>query len=48
MAVFLIECSEDEKRQVDFPNEEASLSVLEMMAGLTDGAILILFEPVTF
>ena len=47
MAVFLLECREHEKRQVDFPNEEASLSVLEMMASLTDGAILILFVPVT-
>ena len=40
MAVFLLECREDEERQVNFPSKQASSPVLETMASLTDGAIL--------
>ena len=40
MAVFLLECRDDEERQADFPSKQASSPVLEMTASLTDGAIL--------
>ena len=40
MAVFLLECREDE-RYVDFPSKEASQSTLEMTASFTDAAILL-------
>ena len=40
MAVFLLECREDE-RLVEFPSKEASQSILEMMASFTDAAILL-------
>ena len=40
MAVFQLECSEDEERQANFPSKEASPSVLEMKTNFTDGAIL--------
>ena len=39
MAVFLLECREDEERQVDFPSKEASSPVLEMTTSFTDGTI---------
>ena len=37
---FLLECREDEQRQVDFPIKEASSPVLEMTASFIDGTIL--------
>ena len=40
MAVFLLECREDEERQADFPRKEASLLSLETTASFTDGATL--------
>ena len=40
MAVFLLECKEDEERQADCPSEEASQSILEMTASFAYGAIL--------
>ena len=40
MAVFLLECREDEERQVDFSDKEASSFVLEMTASFTDGTTL--------
>ena len=40
MAVFLLECTEDEERQADFSGKEASQSILEMMANFVDGVIL--------
>ena len=40
MAVFLLECREDEEIQASFPNKKASSPVLETMANFTDGAIL--------
>ena len=40
MAVFLIECREDEERQANFPSKEASLPVLEKTTSFTDGTIL--------
>ena len=40
MAVFLLECREDEERQADFPSKEASSPVLEKTASFTDGVIL--------
>ena len=40
MAVFLLECREDEERQADFPNKEASSPVLGNDGQFTDGAIL--------
>ena len=42
MAVFLLECSEDEERQADFCRKEAS-SLLETTVSFTDGAILMEF-----
>ena len=38
MAIFLIECREDEERQANFPSKEASLPVLEKTASFTDGS----------
>ena len=32
MAVFLLECREEEERQADYPSKKASLPVLETMA----------------
>ena len=40
MAVFLLECREDEERQANFPSKEASLPIIEMTANFTDGVIL--------
>ena len=40
MAVFLLECREDEEKQADFCRKEASLPLLEMTASFTNGAIL--------
>ena len=40
MAVFLLECREDEERQTDFPSKEAYSPILEMLASFTDGATL--------
>ena len=40
MAVFLLECTEDEERQDDFTNKEASLPILETTASFINGAIL--------
>ena len=41
MSVFLLECREDEERQVDFPSKKAFFSpILEMMASFSDGVIL--------
>ena len=40
MAIFLLECGQDEERQADFPSKEASRSVLETMASFTNSAIL--------
>ena len=40
MAVFLLECSEDEERQADFCTKEVSSPVLEMTASFTNSAIL--------
>ena len=38
MAVFLLECREDEERQADFSSKEASSSILETTASFSDGA----------
>ena len=38
MAVFLLECKEDEEIQA-FPSKEASQSILEIMASSTNSAI---------
>ena len=35
MAVFLLECIEDEERQANFPSKEASLPILEKTASST-------------
>ena len=40
MAVFLLECREDEERQVDFPGKEASSSILETTVSFTNGTTL--------
>ena len=40
MAVFLLECREDEERQDDFTSKEASSPILETTASFIDGAIL--------
>ena len=40
MAVFLLECRENEERQADFPSKDASSSVLEMMASFNDHMIM--------
>ena len=40
MAVFLLECRENEGIQDKFPSKEVSLSVLEMTGSFTNGAIL--------
>ena len=40
MAVFLLECRENEERQVDFPGKEAFPPVLETTASFTNGATL--------
>ena len=40
MAVFLLQCREDEQRQADFPIKEASQSIVEMTASFTNGVIL--------
>ena len=41
MAVFLLECREDEERQADFCRKEASLPLLETKASFINGAVLI-------
>ena len=41
MAAFLLECREDEERQVDFPSKETFSPVLQTMASFTNGATLI-------
>ena len=40
MAVFILECREDEERQANFCRKEASSPLLEMMANFINGAIL--------
>ena len=40
MAVFLLECREDEERQADFCRKEASSSLVETMASFANGATL--------
>ena len=40
MAVFLLECREDEERQADSPSKEASSPILVTMPSFTNGAIL--------
>ena len=40
MAVFLLQCREDEQRKANFPTKEASQSIVEMMASFTNGVIL--------
>ena len=40
MAVFLLECKEDEERQANFPSKEGSQSVLEMTAIFINGTVL--------
>ena len=40
MAVFLLECREDEERQVNFSSKEASHFIFETTASFTNGAIL--------
>ena len=40
MAVFLLECKEDEERQANFPSKEESQFVIEMMASFANGTIL--------
>ena len=40
MAVFILECKEDEERQDDFPSKKASQSTLETTASFADDAIL--------
>ena len=40
MAVFILQCKEDEKRQADYPSKEDSSPVLGMTASFTNGAIL--------
>ena len=40
MAVFLLECREDEERQADFCRKEASSPLLETTVSFTNGAIL--------
>ena len=40
MAVFLLECKEDEERQANFPSKEAFSPVLEVTASFINGAIL--------
>ena len=40
MAVFLLECREDEEGQTDVCRKEASSPLLEMKASFTNGAIL--------
>ena len=40
VAVFLLDCREDEEIQADFPSKEASSPILETMASFTDGTIL--------
>ena len=38
MAVFLLECREDEERQANFSSKEASSSTLEMTTSFTNDA----------
>ena len=40
MAVFLLECKEDEERQANYCGKQASLPVLETTASFTNGTIL--------
>ena len=40
MAVFLLECREDEERQADFSRKEDSSLLLETTASFTNSAIL--------
>ena len=40
MAVFLLECREDEEKQANFCRKEASTPVLETTASFTNGAII--------
>ena len=40
MAVFLLECENDEERQANFSTKEASKSGLEVIASFADAAIL--------
>ena len=40
MAVFLLECREDEERHTDVCGKEASSPLLESTASFTNGAIL--------
>ena len=41
MAIFLLDCRENEERQADLFSKEASSPVLETMANFIDGANLI-------
>ena len=43
MAVFLLECREDEEGQANFSGKEASSSVVETMASSTNGVTLLQF-----
>ena len=40
MAVFLLKCREDKERQVKYSNKKGSLLILQIVASLTDSAIL--------
>ena len=40
MAIFLLECKEDEERQANYPTKQVSQSIFEMTASFADGAIL--------
>ena len=40
MAVFQLQCREDEERQADICRKEASSQLLQMMANFTNSAIL--------
>ena len=40
MAVFLLDCREDEERQADLFSKEVSSPILETMANFTNGANL--------
>ena len=43
MAVFLLECKEDEEGQADYSSKEGCQSILKMTASVVDGAILMEF-----
>ena len=40
MAVFLLECREDEERLANFPSKEASSPILEIAVSFTNVAIV--------